>query len=148
MIRYFITFIIFYINLFALDIVFTEEEKTYLENKKVITMCVDPDWVPFEKINKNGKHEGIATDLINLISKRLNIQITLIPRKTWEETLEYSKSKKCDILSFINETPLREEWLIFTEPIFEDPNVLVGRTDYPMVEDLSIYGFSKRNSYV
>ena len=106
MIRYFITFIIFYINLFALDIVFTEEEKTYLENKKVITMCVDPDWVPFEKINKNGKHEGIATDLINLISKRLNIQITLIPRKTWEETLEYSKSKKCDILSFINETPL------------------------------------------
>ena len=137
MIRYFIVFIVFYINIFALDIVLSQEEKNYLENKQVITMCVDPDWIPFETINKKGIHEGIAADIINLISKRLNIQITLIPTKTWDESLAYSKSKKCDILSFVNETPLRKEWLIFTEPIFEDPNVLVGRIDYPMVEDLS-----------
>ena len=25
---------------------------------------------------------------------------------------------------------MRKEWLIFTEPIFEDPNVLVGRSYY------------------
>ena len=137
MIRYLFIFIFFYINLFSMDIVLTQEEKNYLENKKTITMCVDPDWIPFETINENGKHEGIAADIINLISKRLNIQITLIPTKTWERSLEYSKSKKCDILSFLNESPLRKEWLIFTEPIFEDPNVLVGRSDYPMIEDLS-----------
>jgi ABC-type amino acid transport substrate-binding protein len=137
MIKYFLIFTIFYINIFAVDIVLSKEEKEYLKNKQVITMCVDPDWVPFEIINDEGKHEGIAADLINLVAKRLNIQITLIPTKSWDETLEYSKSKKCDILSFINETPLRKEWLVFTEPIFEDPNVLVGRSDYPTVEDLS-----------
>ena len=137
MIKYFLCFTFIYINLFAYNITFTNEEKEYLSNKKIITMCVDPDWEPFEKINIEGKHEGIAADLIDIVSKRLNIQIKLIPTKSWDETLENSKNKKCDILSFLNETPLRKEWLIFTEPIFEDPNVLIGRSDASMIDDLS-----------
>ena len=112
-------------------------QKEYLKNKDEITMCVDPDWEPFEIINKNGEHEGIAADLIKLIAKKLNLNIRLIPTKNWEESLAYSKSKKCDILSFLNTTPEREKWLTFTEPIFEDPNVLIGKSDYPMIKDLS-----------
>lgn len=115
----------------------TASQKEYLKNKKEITMCVDPDWEPFEIINKEGKHEGIAADLIKIIVKKLNLNIRLIQTKTWEETLEYSKSKKCDILSFLNETPERKKWLTFTEPIFEDPNVLVARAETPMIKDLS-----------
>ena len=41
-----------------------EEELNYLKNKKFITMCVDPDWEPFEKINKDGLYEGISADLL------------------------------------------------------------------------------------
>ena len=115
----------------------TLEEKNYLKNKEEITMCVDPDLEPFEIINKNGVHEGISADLINLISKKLDIKIRLIPTKTWEETLNFSKEKKCDILSFLNETPKRKEWLNFTNPIFEDPNVIVGRNEFDNIEDLS-----------
>jgi two-component system, NarL family, sensor histidine kinase EvgS len=114
-----------------------DSQKEYLKNKKEITMCVDPDWKPFEIINKNGEHEGIAADIIKLISKKFDLNIRLIQTKNWEESLEYSKSKKCDILSFLNETPERKKWLTFTEPIFEDPNVLVARAESPMVEDLS-----------
>lgn len=51
------------------------DEEEYLSNKKSISMCVDPDWEPFEKLDKNGKHIGIAADIINLISSRLAIQI-------------------------------------------------------------------------
>lgn len=113
-----------------------DSQKEYLKNKKEITMCVDPDWKPFEIINKNGEHEGIAADLIELIAKKLDLNIRLIQTKGWEESLEFSKNKKCDILSFLNKTPEREKWLIFTEPIFEDPNVLVARAESPMIEDL------------
>ena len=49
----------------------------------------------------------------------------------------FSKEIKCDILSFLNESPKRKEWLIFTEPIFTDPNVLVGRTERNYIEDIS-----------
>ncbi|WP_415498576.1 transporter substrate-binding domain-containing protein, partial [Arcobacter aquimarinus] len=119
------------------NIYLTQIEQSYLNNKKEITMCVDPDWEPFEKINENKEHEGIAADLIAIISKKLNIDIKLIPTKTWEESLEFSKNKKCDILSFLNETPKRKKWLNFTNTIFKDPNVIVGRIETNEIKDLS-----------
>ncbi len=114
----------------------TDDEKAYLKNKGVITMCVDPDWEPFEIINKNGKHEGISADLIQLISEKIGTKIKLVKTKNWDETLEFSKAKKCDILSFLNDTPQRREWLTFTKPIFSDPNVLVGRIERNYIDDI------------
>jgi len=86
------------------EINLTPEEKKE-KKKKNITMCVDPDWEPFEKINEDGEHEGIAADIISLIATKLEIKIKLIPTKNWDESIKYSKEKKCDILSFLNETP-------------------------------------------
>ena len=59
-------------------ITLTESEKEYLANNGPITMCVDPDWEPFEIINQNGEHEGIAADLIQLIAKKIGVKIELI----------------------------------------------------------------------
>jgi len=117
--------------------VLSSEEETYLKQKKVITMCVDPDWEPFEIINTEGKHEGIAADLISLMAKRTGLNIKLLQTKTWDETLEKSKSGKCDILSFVNQTPEREKWLIFTQPLLSDPNILITREEHPFVADLN-----------
>ena len=123
--------------LFGNNFELTKEEIDYLNSKKIISMCVDPDWEPFEKINKYGFHEGISADIIKLISNKLNIKIELIPTKDWDESIDFSKQKKCDILSFLNETPKRKEWLVFTEPIFNDPNVLVGRIEKSYIDDIS-----------
>ncbi|MFY4748627.1 transporter substrate-binding domain-containing protein [Aliarcobacter butzleri] len=131
----FLSIFIFTTSIFSLEL--NDEEISYLQNKQVITMCVDPDWFPFEKINENGVHEGISADIIKLISEKLDIQINLINTKTWDDSIQFSKDKKCDILSFLNETPKRKEWLIFTEPIFIDPNVLVGRSERKYIEDIS-----------
>ncbi len=135
--RIIILLILFFYTIFAKEIILNEKQTTYLTNKKVITMCVDPDWEPFEKINKNGIHEGISADIIKLISTKLDIKIELIPTKDWDESIDFSKQKKCDILSFLNETPKRKESLVFTEPIFTDPNVLVGRSEKKYIEDIS-----------
>ena len=135
--RIIILLILFFYTIFAKEIILNEKQTTYLTNKKVITMCVDPDWEPFEKINRNGIHEGISADIIKLISTKLDIKIELIPTKTWDESIDFSKQNKCDILSFLNETPKRKEWLVFTEPIFTDSNVLVGRSERSYIEDIS-----------
>ena len=115
----------------------TLAEQYYLKQNRQVTMCVDPDWEPFEIINKKIQHEGIAADLIQLVAKRTGLNIELLPTKTWEETLAFSKAKKCDILSFINKTPQRDEWLIFTDPIFSDPNVLITRNEHAPIQDLN-----------
>ncbi|MDQ2104951.1 diguanylate cyclase [Azospirillum isscasi] len=99
--------------------------------------CVDPDWPPYEVIDRNGAHEGIAADLLALASTRAGLQLTLHPTKDWDSSLAASKEGACDLLSFLNQTPKREEWLIFTEPLFIDPNVIVTREDHPFVADLA-----------
>ncbi|QAR34439.1 diguanylate cyclase [Geovibrio thiophilus] len=118
---------------FALE--FTSAEEEYIKNNPEVRLCVDPDWVPFERINEDGKHEGIAADLLALISSRTGITFTLVPTKDWDESLALSKSGGCDALSFLNSTPQREEWLIFTEPHFTDSNVFVTREEHSFIAD-------------
>jgi two-component system, NarL family, sensor histidine kinase EvgS len=126
----------FSLSVFANQIILTENEKKYLTTRKEITMCVDPDWEPFEIINEKKEHIGIAADLIQLVSVRIGIPIRLIPTATWQETLDLSKRGQCDILSFVNQTPEREKWLIFTQPLLTDPNILITREEHPFVADL------------
>lgn len=115
---------------------FTSQEKAYIEQARTISMCVDPDWVPFERINEQGKHEGIAADLVQLLAQRVGLTIALYPVKTWEESLAASKSGACQIMSFLNQTSARDQWLIFTEPVFFDPNIVVTREEHPYISDM------------
>ena len=100
-------------------------------------MCVDPDWWPFETIDERGAHVGIAADLVALATSRAKLQVALYPTKTWEESVAASKAGKCQLASFLNQSPERDQWLIFTEPLLVDPNVLIVREDSPSPGDLA-----------
>ncbi len=113
----------------------TPQERTYIQHNPRISMCVDPDWVPFERINPQGKHEGIAADLVQLVAQRVGLKIDLYPARTWDESIAASKGKRCQITSFLNQTPARDEWLIFTQPIFFDQNIIITREEHPYIGD-------------
>ena len=117
-------------NNFLLD----EKEKNYLENKKTINMCVDPSWMPFEKI-ENGKHIGIAADYIKLFEEKIQKPITLIPAKTWSESLELGQKRACDIFSLMMTTPQREKYLNFTKPYLEFPLVIAADINAPFIDN-------------
>ena len=114
---------------------FTPQEKAYIAKTGAIKMCVDPDWAPFESINKAGQHEGIAADLVKLVAQRVGLRIDLHPVKDWDESLAASKAKICQIMSFLNQTPDRDAWLIFTSTIFFDPNVIITREEHGFIAD-------------
>ncbi len=115
----------------------SEQEREYLKKLGPITMCVDPDWEPYEKLTEDGDFIGIAADLVDLVAQRLDITIELIPTQDWEETIRLSKKGDCLIIPFLNQTPDREEWLVFTEPLFVDANVVITRNEHPFVAELS-----------
>lgn len=115
---------------------FTAEEQAYIRHAGPIRMCVDPDWVPFERINEQGRHEGIAADLVQLVAQRVGLRIELLPLKSWDEMLAAAKARRCQIMSFLNRTPARDQWLNFTEPIFYDPNIIITREEHPYIGDL------------
>ncbi|MDZ7817248.1 MAG: ABC transporter substrate-binding protein [Aliarcobacter sp.] len=114
----------------------TKNEETYLKNKKEIKICVDPDWMPFEKI-ENNIHMGISADYINIIKTKLNIPITLIPTKSWSESLNKAKERVCDILPLTVKTPKREKYLNFTSSYLKMPLVMAGRIEEAFIEDIN-----------
>ncbi len=112
-----------------------KKEKDYLLNKKAITMCVDPNWMPFEKI-ENNKHIGIAADYIQLIKEKIDTPIILIPTKTWTESLELGQKKVCDIFSLIRTTPQREKYLNFSEPYISAPLVIATDMNSAFIDNI------------
>ncbi len=113
----------------------TADEQFYIKQHGEIKMCVDPDWEPYERINSNGEHEGIAADLINLIAERAGVSLTLVVTQTWEESLEASNKGKCEILSLLNQSAERDKWLLFTRPYFVDPNVFITREEHGFISN-------------
>lgn len=95
------------------------------------TLCVDPDWYPYESINEKAQHVGIAADLLRLIADRSQVDLKLIPTKDWDESLLYSRQGRCDLLSLLNNTPERDKWLIYTSPYLVDRNAIITRSDAP-----------------
>ena len=45
-----------YSQLIALHVDYTTEEKEWIKNNPTITYVGDPNWLPFEAFNKNGKY--------------------------------------------------------------------------------------------
>jgi len=108
---------------------FTNEEKTYIYNNRKINMCIDPDWMPYEKIQKNGQYIGMTSDFIPLISERIGIPIKLVLTKSWAESIEFAKQRKCDIFSLAMPTESRLKYMNFTEPYVSFPLVIATKID-------------------
>lgn len=125
--------ILFCLPLYLFSVELTPKEQAYLQKLGTIKACVDPDWAPFETLSATGKYEGIGADLLFLIAQRLGIKIEVLHTKDWDETMVASKEGKCQIMSFLNQTPARDAWLIFTDPHFSDPNVFITREEHPFI---------------
>ncbi len=113
----------------------SEVEKKYLQKKKVITMCIDPDWMPFEKFDKNGKHIGMTAEYFDYFSKYLHIPIKVYPTKSWSESIEAAKARKCDIFSLAMSTKERRKYMNFTPAYLSIPLVLATKLDVPFIND-------------
>lgn len=118
------------------QLTWSPQEQKYLEEKREITLCVDPDWMPIESI-KNGQHIGIAADLYRYFDKVLPIPITLIKTHSWSESLEKVATRQCDLLSLASDTAQRRTYLDFTQSFIDLPIVMATRQDTIFVEDIS-----------
>ncbi len=114
----------------------TPEQQQYLKKKGKITYCVDPDWMPFERIDEDGNHVGMTVDLIHELSLRLGVSFHLIPTKSWNESLERVRKGDCAILTAAGDTAPRREYLDFTRSHSEFPLVIAVRNEELFVEDL------------
>lgn len=116
------------------NLLFNTAEQKYLTDKKVIKMCIDPSWMPFEMLGKDGEHIGIAADFFALIKEKAGLNIVIVPTETWTQSMEFAKARKCDIFSMAMQTDERSEYMNFTSPYLLVPNVIATSATAPYIE--------------
>ena len=115
---------------------FSPLEVDYIRDKRVVTICADPSWMPFEQIVE-GKHVGMSADYYDLISKKTGLRFELVPTTSWAQSLEFAEQRKCDLLSLAMETPERKKYMNFTQPVLNLPLVLATKADELFIDDLT-----------
>jgi len=99
-------------------------EYAYLRDKKEITLCTIPSFLPYSAI-KDGEVEGIGSGVLDIISESVPINFKLMKTKSWQETLSLAKEGKCDFLPIVENTESRREYLDFTSHYFMDSMVII-----------------------
>ena len=124
-------------------LILTKEETNYLKNKQIITMCVSPDWLPFERIDKEGIYKGVGADVTKIISEKINTPFVLVPTKKWSESLQNIRNRKCDILPIAMDVPSRQNSMNFTVPFISEPFVIATKSDELFIKDIASIGSRK-----
>jgi signal transduction histidine kinase/ABC-type nitrate/sulfonate/bicarbonate transport system substrate-binding protein/FixJ family two-component response regulator/HPt (histidine-containing phosphotransfer) domain-containing protein len=114
----------------------TPAEVDYLMEKGPIKMCIDPNWLPFERIDNQGRHVGMAADLLRLMQDRSGVKLSLVKTHTWAESITLAKARQCDIYSLAMSTPERLSYMNFTSPYLSFPFVIATRLDQVFVDSL------------
>ncbi len=114
----------------------TAAEKKWLTEHPLITLGVDPEFVPFEFIDKDGKYSGIAADYIKILRRRLGLNMKVVPHLTWDEVVRKNRAGEIDVLPCIGKTLARLAYLNFSVPYIKFQRVIITRTDYPFITGL------------
>ncbi len=119
------------------EVGFSQAELNYLQHKGELSYCIDPDWMPFEGVDTQGRHMGISADYLQLLQQKLPVSFRLVPTKNWAQSLQYAKDRRCDFLPLAMKTPERSSYLNFSTVYLNIPTVLVTSIDKAYLTDFS-----------
>lgn len=99
--------------------------------------CIDPGWLPYEGV-KNGQHIGMSKDYIDLIAQKAAFNINLVATSSWQESIRLLQNGHCNLTPFLNYSPNRAEFLVFSKVIFTAPNVIITHGDSTPIPNLAM----------
>ncbi|MCW8108742.1 transporter substrate-binding domain-containing protein [Alteromonas ponticola] len=109
------------------------------QEKDIITYCIDPDWMPYEAL-RNGAHIGMSADYLALITELTDIRFEFIQTESWQQSVDFVKHGACMMVTLINSTPTNKQFLTFSYPYLEAPNVLIAQEGTPVIQGYSGVG--------
>ncbi|NRB78147.1 MAG: diguanylate cyclase [Saccharospirillaceae bacterium] len=124
----------YYQNTKALKL--TPEETQWLKQHKTLRLAIASDWPPLEFVNDKEVYQGIASDYIALVAKRLGVEFIPSINMKWPEVFEGAKQQQWDIYPALDLTANRKKNLRFTQPYLSFPMMIITNQDIPYVSDL------------
>jgi PAS domain S-box-containing protein len=115
---------------------FTPAEKAWLQAHPLLRLAIDKDFAPYEWINSKGRYVGLTADFVSLVEQRLGVKLEIVKDKPWAQMLEMANRGEIDMLSDVNKTPEREQYLNFTEPYIETPAIIIGHEKQGFIGNL------------
>ena len=112
-------------------IVLSPEEARWVATHPRVRLGVDPAWPPFSFIGKDGRHQGIDAEILQLLSDRIGITFDLVPTDSWSQTEAMVADHLLEVVPGTSETAERAKNLNFTQPYFSPPMAVIMRDDAP-----------------
>jgi len=120
-----------------------QTQLAWLNDHPVIRIGADPDWRPFEYIDRYGQHRGIVADYMRLMTEQLGIEFQLPEMKTWQQVMSMYQAEEIDIIPGLGVTKKRQKDFLFTEPYLMVPAVVITRKQTANFKSLDALGNQK-----
>lgn len=101
----------------------TKEELEFLQKNQPLRLHNEQYWPPYN-FNENGNPKGFMIDYMNLIAKKLNIEIKYISGPSWNEFMEMLKNNEIDVIINIAKNEEREKFFNFTNAFHSASNAI------------------------
>jgi signal transduction histidine kinase len=93
--------------------------------------------IPPQILADGAGYKGLSIDYIRLLERKLGVRFKLVPYATWNQVIQAAKERRIDMIFAAQQTPERLQYLLFTEPYIELPNIIIVRKDRVGGTDLS-----------
>ncbi len=107
------------------QLVVTEAEMAWLKDHPVIRVGIDPHFAPYQWINEKNEYIGFSVDYLHLVEAQLGVKFEIVKTKSFAETLLMAEHGELDMMTDVDKTPNREQYLNFTEPYISNPIIIV-----------------------
>lgn len=109
--------------------ILNDKEKEWLHSQKAIKVAIYPYYPPYQLLDDNGEVDGVFSEYLELIEKKIGFQFEEVIFDTWPALMDAVRAGEVDMITEMHPTEDRESYLNFYARIFETPHVLVTRND-------------------
>ena len=132
-------------------IIFTKEEKEFIENAGEVTIAFIPNRSPMSGKNEDGEIEGITVDIVRLIEERSGLTFHYTMLQPGERSVEYLREHPKDMIAGVlsENKEFADEGYLLTENIYSDDVALVCKEgmDYDVDAGDNTYRLAIPRSY-
>jgi PAS domain S-box-containing protein len=114
---------------------FSDEEKQFIYNKNIITVCTQNDLRPIE-YHENNKFKGISIDILEKIKELTSLEFQLIKVDSNSNLKEYLKNNVCEIVSTVTNMQNILEYVDFTDSYLNYKLAIITKKDKPVVSSI------------
>ena len=107
-------------GVFSDELNLTEEEKAWIADHPVLRFGMDPNYEPYEFVNKAGEYKGISADYLKLVAEKTGLQFERVPGLSWGDVVTRLRRKQIDFVPTMVMTKEREKWMLFTASYVEN----------------------------